>query len=415
VTGGRTDTAGDPRYADIPLVSDGTRNLLTVQLGLGIGLTASGFAAPRTAGVSRTDLIHEIQAHTAAGSADQAALTGGGSTFLSGLSASGPVLVQSLVATQSGPVSGVPLVISGSTGPGAPATALVIDASGLAAGTTIALQNVDFATIIGSVRVTGGAGSQVVYGDSASQHMVLGADDDTLHGGGGNDYVGSQGGDDWLYGDAGNDTVSGGSGNDRLYGGTGHDRLLGGTGHDRLDGGSGNDRLYGESGNDTLLGGSGSDSLWGGAGADRLDGGAGNDVLKGDSGNDRLVGGLGRDKLWGGSGKDVFVFNTVQDSRPGSARDIIHDFQSGRDRIDLRGIDANVKLKGNQAFSWIGSKVPFLHPGEGASLFMSAGFTGRPGELRYDKGILMGDTNGDRKADFEIKIVGHFSVGDVIL
>ncbi|WP_048707778.1 tandem-95 repeat protein [Microvirga massiliensis] len=232
VTAGRTETAGSASYADIPLVTDGGRNLLAVQVGVGIGLTASGFAAPRTAGSSLTDLIREIQAHTAAGSADQAALTGGGSGFLAGLPTSGPVLVQSIVATQSGPTSGVPLVISGSSDPNASATALVIDARGLAAGTVIELQNVTFATIIGNVRVTGGAGSQVVYGDSASQHIVLGADDDTLHGGAGDDVVGSQGGRDLLFGDDGNDTIFGGEGYDRLDGGAGDDQLDGGTGVD---------------------------------------------------------------------------------------------------------------------------------------------------------------------------------------
>ncbi|MXQ13544.1 DUF4347 domain-containing protein [Microvirga makkahensis] len=495
VTGGRSETDGDVRYADIPLVAVGGRNVLSVQLGIGIGLTASGLAAPKPAGSSLADLIRQIKAHTPVGSADQASLTGGGSGFFASLPTNKPLIVQSLVATQSGAVSGIPLVISGSPDASAPPTALVIDARGLAAGTTIALQNVAFAAVIGNVRVTGGAGSQVVYGDSAGQHMVLGADDDTLHGGAGNDYVGSLGGNDWLYGDGGNDTVSGGIGNDRLYGGSDNDRLLGGSGHDRLygqtgndtlDGGTGNDSLYGgggnnrllggsgtdtldggtgndtvsggtgadrliggsgndrlngdtgndrleggsnhdrldggtgndalksDSGNDTLMGGSGHDSLWGGSGTDRLDGGAGNDTLKGETGNDWIVGGLGRDNVWGGFGRDVFDFNSVKESRAGSQRDIIQDFKSGQDRIDLRGIDANELRKGNQAFSWTGSDGPFLFPKESVA-FLKAGFTGQAGELRYDRGILMGDTDGDRRADFQIKIVGSFSSGDVIL
>ncbi len=36
---------------------------------------------------------------------------------------------------------------------------------------------------------TGGAGSQVVYSDGANQSIVLGADDDTLHGSGGNGWI----------------------------------------------------------------------------------------------------------------------------------------------------------------------------------------------------------------------------------
>jgi Ca2+-binding RTX toxin-like protein len=189
---------------------------------------------------------------------------------------------------------------------------------------------------------------------------------------------------------------------------------LGETGHDRLDGGAGHDRLYGNSGNDTVAAGTGDDSLWGSTGQDRLDGGSGNDSLKGDAGNDWVIGGLGRDKLWGGSGRDVFDFNSVEESKVGSQRDIIYDFRSGQDRIDLRGIDANELRKGNQKFSWTGTDGPFLFPKESAA-FLKAGFTGRTGELRYDRGLLMGDTDGDGKADFQIKIVGSFSAGDVIL
>jgi hypothetical protein len=58
--------------------------------------------------------------------------------------------------------------------------------------------------------------------------MVLGADDNVIHGGGGDDTVGSKGGNDRLYGDAGNDRMVGGIGNDTLEGGDGNDILQGG-------------------------------------------------------------------------------------------------------------------------------------------------------------------------------------------
>ncbi|EJE50420.1 putative calcium-binding protein, partial [Acidovorax sp. CF316] len=64
------------------------------------------------------------------------------------------------------------------------------------------------------------------------QWIVLGPDDDIIHGGGGNDVVGSEAGDDQVYGDAGDDIVFGGAGNDLLSGGTGSDKLNGGTGFD---------------------------------------------------------------------------------------------------------------------------------------------------------------------------------------
>ncbi|MGO4527213.1 Ig-like domain-containing protein [Microvirga sp. 2MCAF35] len=418
VTPGRSDTDGTPGLADIPLVTSGGQTILLAQLPVGYGLQVSGPSAPKTAGTSLADLIREIQAHTQAGSTDQGQLAGGGSGFLGLLPGDTPMIVQTITPTMlpgSPAAPGQPLVISGiPTTPGIPQTALVIDSSGLPPGTHLQLDNVDFAAVIGSVTLTGGAGSQMVYADSARQHIVLGADDDTLHGGGGDDYVGSHGGNDWLYGDAGNDTVSGGEGNDWLFGGSGHDRLEGGEGRDRLYGDDGNDRLYGNTGHDTMLGGAGNDSLWGGTGNDQLSGDAGNDTLKGEAGNDRITGGLGRDKMWGGSGKDVFVFTSFKDSKVGAQRDVIYDFQSGHDRIDLRGIDANTHLKGNQAFTWTSQDAPFLFWHESGA-FLQAGFTGKAGQLRYDHGVLMGDVNGDGRADFEIKIAGKFAYSDVIL
>jgi VCBS repeat-containing protein len=379
VPGGRQETDGSASYADIPLVTVGGRNLLTVQLGIGVGLTASGFTAPKAAGSSLADLIREITAHTAVSSADHASLTSGGAGFLAGLPADRPLLVQTIVATQGGTTSGVPLVISGSKDADAPAPALAIDARGLSAGTVIELHDVAFATIVGNVRMTGGSGSQVVYGDGSSQHIVLGADDDTIHGGAGDDYVGSEGGNDWLYGDEGDDTVSGGVGNDRLDGGTGLDVLIGGVGNDtyivdmasdrvierRNEGtdtvrssvsyvldnahvenlvltgnatsGYGNSLankmyasdsgslLYGWGGNDTLSGGASRDRLYGSSGDDRLYGKGGNDHLNSGSGKDRLDGGAGRDYLVGESGNDTILGGEGNDTiSAGRGDDVIY-------------------------------------------------------------------------------------------
>ena len=79
--------------------------------------------------------------------------------------------------------------------------------------------------------------------------------------------------------------------------------------------------------------------------------GAGKDVLNGGTGNDRLTGGAGQDTLTGGSGKDVFVFGNKELCTSTKTADYITDFSGkGGDRIDLRGIDADVKKKGDQNF-----------------------------------------------------------------
>lgn len=90
--------------------------------------------------------------------------------------------------------------------------------------------------------------------------------------------------------------------------------------------------LQGSTGNDTITG----------TGADeRLIGLAGNDTLNGGAGNDILEGGAGRDTLTGGAGVDTFRFTARTDSsRNGSTlnSDIITDFNTAQDRIDLSGL-----------------------------------------------------------------------------
>ncbi|WP_147041322.1 DUF4214 domain-containing protein, partial [Skermanella aerolata] len=230
ITAGRQEQAGDNTVADIPLVhSAAGTSLLAAQVPTGLGLQVTGSTVPKAPDASLTDLIREIRAHTEPGSADQTALTEVGSDFLVSLPANTPVLVQTIVLTAApgSDAPAQPLVISGApAAPGNLHTALVVDARALPPGSEIQLQNVDFASIIGAVKVTGGNGSQVAWGDGSSQTIILGADDDVLHGGAGNDIVGSAGGNDRIFGDEGNDTVFGGAGNDFIDGGTGRDTLV---------------------------------------------------------------------------------------------------------------------------------------------------------------------------------------------
>ncbi|WP_143874013.1 calcium-binding protein [Nostoc sp. 'Peltigera malacea cyanobiont' DB3992] len=172
----------------------------------------------------------------------------------------------------------------------------------------------------------------------------------------------------------------------------GNSTLIGGSGNSLLNAGGGNDSLFGNAGNDTLNGGGGNDRLNGGTGRDILFGGTGNDNLIGGDGDDVLTGGSGKDILTGGSGNDVFEYNSISDS-PLSSRDLITDFRGNGnlsgDRIDLFTIDANSTIGGNQAFTFIGS-----------------GQFSTPGQIRYSGGILEGSTDGDRSAEFQIRLIG---------
>jgi Ca2+-binding RTX toxin-like protein len=188
---------------------------------------------------------------------------------------------------------------------------------------------------------------------------------------------------------AGNDTLQGSRRGDVLIGYAGRDKLWGYGGDDALTGGIGNDTLYGLAGADALAGDDGRDQLWGGAGDDLLSGGRGRDKIAGEKGRDVLTGGLDADKLKGGADADTFRFLSIADSKPGSRRDKIGDFRNG-DEIDLSAIDANASEDGNQAFVFIGD----------------AAFTGVAGQLRFSGKLVQGDTDGNGKADFEIKLSG---------
>lgn len=239
-----------------------------------------------------------------------------------------------------------------------------------------------------------------------------------------------------LIGSNFNDTLYGNDATNTLYGGAGKDLLAGGAGGDRLDGGTGADEMFGGLGNDTFivdhvndfvfelfddmrpvpsvdrvessvshtltsrvehlkLTGSSAINGTGNELNNNLTGNNANNVLSGLDGNDVLTGGSGRDQLSGGLGNDRFDFNAVSDSPAGADRDIIQDFRGNfnfeGDRIDLRDIDANSLLAGNQAFSWIGSNS-----------FTAAG------QLRYSSisGILQGNTDADATPEFEIQLIG---------
>lgn len=169
--------------------------------------------------------------------------------------------------------------------------------------------------------------------------------DNQLIGQSGDDRLIGGSGDDKLVGGAGEDKLVGRDGHDQIDGGTGDDRLLGGKGTDELDGGAGDDILKGGRGDDRLVGGSGDDQLIGGRGSDEINGGVGHDLLKGGRGDDRLNGNAGNDIFIGGAGADTFVFTADGGS------DLILDFRTGVDQIDLSGMDVGFEdLKISNSF-----------------------------------------------------------------
>jgi Ca2+-binding RTX toxin-like protein len=217
---------------------------------------------------------------------------------------------------------------------------------------------------------------------TALADKIFGLDgNDILKGGLGNDILKGDSGNDTLYGEAGNDVLDGGSGKNVLVGGDGNDRFIAGHGNDTIFGGNGAHDTIDFTGLaapnqfglgsvlDLSLGNYGVGSVQGHVTGvadaigtnfiDVLNGDGHPNTLSGGLGNDILEGRGGKDVLIGGAGKDVFVYSHVSDSGPAAAtRDVIMDFQQGKDQISLQNIDADLSTPADDAFTFIpGSNV----------------------------------------------------------
>jgi Ca2+-binding RTX toxin-like protein len=199
-------------------------------------------------------------------------------------------------------------------------------------------------------QITGGAGSQTLFGLGGSDRLDGGAGADTMAGGIGNDvYVVDDEGDvvteapgegtdtvqttiDFTLGDdfeiltllapaligegnAGANRMNGSIGDDNLRGGEGSDDIRGSNGDDLLEGGPGadRDRLIDGNGDDRLFGNRGDDVLVGGDGDDQLVGQSNDDTLLGGDGDDLLDGGFADDLMIGGDGDDIYKVDSAQD------------------------------------------------------------------------------------------------------
>lgn len=224
------------------------------------------------------------------------------------------------------------------------------------------------------MNITGGVGQDLLIGTAQVDDIRGGAGDDritvTASGTGIDRYFGDAG-DDLLLIPANYDAFSnafeffGGDGVDTIdataFGGglvlenfsdgsiAPAERVLFGAGGDvydgrvdspfalNLSGGDGDDRLSGASARDFLFGGNGRDDLFGRGGDDQLGGDFGDDRIDGGAGADVIQGGPGADELTGGAGADVFRYQVGSEST-GAAPDLIVDFVSGVDRLDLLGL-----------------------------------------------------------------------------
>ncbi len=306
----------------------------------------------------------------------------------------------------------------------------------------------DLSGTAGADTADGGAAKDILRGLGGDDVLNGGDANDQIFGGANNDILGGDAGSDILYGDDGTDTLNGGDGADKLFGGTGADQLNGGTGNDRmageadvdtLNGGAGNDYLDGGLGADIMSGGTDNDvyivdnagdqtietagqgydivrtaldgwvlganleglelqgsadidgsgnadanNLQGNSGANTLSGLAGVDTINGNDGDDTIIGGAGNDLLRGGIGADTFV--VAHAFGPVLETDQIYDFSAAEnDRLDFSAAFAGT-LDVVAAFSKTAGEM---------TVTFAAGAT-----------TVRLDTNGDGKADYQVKING---------
>lgn len=189
ITPDRVDDSGSAGLADIPLATSNGASLLLAQLPTGVGLSATGGGAV-AAGDPLQHLIQAIVGATPGYSPEnQGHLTGNGLTFLGQLSASVPLLVQTIVPASGATAPGGPLTLTGTSTPELH-TALVIDTRGLAPDATVRLNAVDFAAVVGAANVSAGTAGQILSSDQAVQRFTVGADSaSAVFSGAGNDTL----------------------------------------------------------------------------------------------------------------------------------------------------------------------------------------------------------------------------------
>jgi hypothetical protein len=297
--------------------------------------------------------------------------------------------------------------------------------------------NASFAT--GTVRTPTGVDKftniEGIEGSQYDDHLVGNSVDNEFNGAGGNDYIDGGGGIDTInydYSHEGvlvnisekavsinklnpvgflNDSIGNSMRNNRISPQTAIDGL-GGQDHIRnienINGSSFSDVLIGNNLNNVIMGGWPSD-------ANQVD------TILGSGGADLIT-------VWGSAKVN---YESIRDSMPNRSgkelSDVIVAWRIGEEQngiqsklfIDLTAIDANSLVRGNQEFQW-SPNLNFPN-----AVDKSSKFSGRAGELILENIVykpepeyiglgkyateaasIQGDINGDRIADFEVKIIG---------
>ena len=225
-------------------------------------------------------------------------------------------------------------------------------------------------TLISIENLRGGAGDDVLIGNSSNNTFRGNAGNDTIDGAGGTfdtgDYAfataavsvnlgtgqaqDGQGGVDSL---ANIEVIWGSAFADTLIGGNGNDNLRGNAGNDTIDGGAGTADVAQYTGATTGItvnldtgivqdGQGGTDNL---AGIEQIWGSSFNDSMLGGSGNDFFVGSTGADTFDGGLGVDAVSYSFYPSASNSPTQGVSVDLATGTARDAFGGVDRLVGIE----------------------------------------------------------------------
>ena len=221
----------------------------------------------------------------------------------------------------------------------------------------------------------------------------------------------------------GNDFISGGAGNDVIFGDTLNTDALGAAKGLGLPPGSGWDvfntlentpsanwtradtldyiRTHAE---ELAVESSGTGGIKRAGGTDTLEGGAGADTLYGQEGNDILIGGAGNDILSGGSGADTFKWGSGDQGAPGATTvDTVMDFNPStvdahKDVLDLRDL-LQGEAHGTGDSGNLSSYLSFEQTGNDVTLSVKSSGAGAADQVIVLQNVTMQQLGGSSATD----------------